>query len=298
MAVLGVVHLVWVPFGVPLLERFCASYRCHPAEVEHDLIIIFNGYQSREDLAPFLAALHGIAHTPLYFDQPNQDLHSYYQAAEHLPQEALCFVNSYSQILADGWLRKMYQALLLPNVGLVGATGSWQRAHQHPFYRSDFAGCYSNRGLLLRPVEYVHCLRGWVQFLYKRHVVRKSLAAKAASYPPFPNPHIRTTGFMIRRDLLLRLERGLLLDKEDTLNYESGYNSLTRQIQRMGLQALIVDKEGQTFAPEDWPRSETYRQGTQSHLMISDNRTGEYAEGDAIRRRELVNSSWGRKVRT
>ncbi len=109
---------------------------------------------------------------------------------------------------------------------------------------------------------------------------------------PFPNPHIRTNAFMVRRELYLSLDFGSLTSKASGNQIEAGPNGITRQIVLRGLAPLVVDRYGRTFASPDWPRSHTFRSGSQEALLVADNHTHNYAK--RFRREKPTYSSWGK----
>ena len=261
MSSVGVIYLVWVPLGLQPLESFLASYTRHPAAVPHEMIVIFNGHKTPAELAPFHECLSDFPHTPHLIEQPQQDIASYLDVARTSTREYLCFLNSYSELQAPGWLQKLYQPLEAPTVGLVGATGSWQ-SHQIvvPFWE----------------------LRTWLY--YRLHNRR---------WPAFPNPHIRSTGFMLARETMLRLSLPPIRTKKDAYHFESGFGSMTRQIQSWNLQTLLVDRYGTTFEPPDWAQTRTFRSGDQSQLLITDNRTREYQNADADAQYKMRRMAWG-----
>ena len=113
---------------------------------------------------------------------------------------------------------------------------------------------------------------------------------------PFPNPSIRTTGFCIRRNTWLALDPGPLKEKRDGNLFEAGPNSMTRQIEAMGLQPLVAGRDGTYFECKDWPSSRTFRSGDQENLLFADNRTQDYATGSLRRRRKLARLNWGEKA--
>ena len=126
MADVCVVHLVWAPLGPSALQRFVASYRARPAGAEHRLIVVWKGFGDSGPGADHLAALDGIAHEALHYDLPTLDLPAYGWCAETLDAAHLCFLNSESTVLADGWLGALLEPLRDPGVGATGATGSYE----------------------------------------------------------------------------------------------------------------------------------------------------------------------------
>ena len=111
---------------------------------------------------------------------------------------------------------------------------------------------------------------------------------------PYPNPHLRTNGFMIRRKHFLEMqpETGIT-DKMDAYMLEHGPASFTRRFASQGLKSLLVGKNGRGYEPAWWPKSETFRQGGQSNLLIADNRTQDFDESPLDEKRILYHLSWG-----
>jgi hypothetical protein len=115
-------------------------------------------------------------------------------------------------------------------------------------------------------------------------------------HPRFPNPHIRSNGFIVRRDLLLKLYPDLAPTKHAALAFESGSDSLSASISQMGHDLLLVNRNGDTFRPAEWPRSETYRLGQQENLLMSDNQSRAF---DNLSRAEKLTHmlvTWGEAV--
>lgn len=271
------VYLAWVPLGVERLTRFLVSYAANDCGLRHDLIVVYNGFATEADLVPFQNALAQTPHQTLVFPTPNQDIGSYFQAAERLPQRFLCFLNSYCVLCAPGWLAKMQDCLTqTERVGVVGATGSWEslRIHLPVWERSDRER-FRHAGLVLR-------LRNWIGFRRLHY-----------DFPTFPNAHLRTNAFLLERQTLLGLRQGRMRDKIDALRFESGRHSLTRQITAQGQRVLVVGRNSVGYDIPDWNRSGTFRQDDQDNLLVQDNRTEEYRVADRAKRSRLFARAWG-----
>ena len=308
----ALVHLVWGPLGTEPLRGFLGSYRRHPAGVEHELVVLLNGVTDAQ--RPQLEAeLAGVEHRLLVLEEPVQDLAAYAQAIALLPHERFCFLNSHSTILVDDWLAKLGDALDGPRAGLVGATGSWA----------------SNRSAVLNALFLPNAYRGVIP---ERQIARdelvgierelggecaatpssakRSLAgsvlATLRTFPPmpeqllrfegFPAHHLRTNAFMAERATLQLVRFPRIRRKMDAYVLESGHRSLTRQVQLLGLRALVVARDGAAFEPDAWPASCTLWQGDQEGLMIADNQTRMYTNGGIDRRRLLSAYAWGRQA--
>jgi hypothetical protein len=265
---IGLVHLVWAPLGPAPLREFLRSYHAHSAGVEHELVIALNGARaegageaSREAL---LAELAGTEHLLIDLEQPLLDLAAYDAAARRLAHARLCLVNSYSVVLADGWLGRLSEALDGQGIGIVGASGSWESQAEWLRGRANH----------------------WAYQLM-------TLGAARRDYRRFPNPHVRTTGFMIGREPLLEMGLEAVCDKRAAYLLESGHASITRRLRERGLRAVVVGRDGRAYDVEDWPESRTFRSGEQENLLIADKQTRDYERAAPRRRRRLCRDSWG-----
>jgi hypothetical protein len=265
---IGVVHLVWAPLGPGPLREFLRSYHAHPAGGEHELAIVLNGAAPHDDgdrsRETLLAELTGTEHTLIALERPMLDLAAYAEAARRLAHSRLCFLNSYSVVLLDGWLDHLSRALDEPGVGLAGASGSWES--QAEWLRGK--------------------ARHWAYQLMKLHSARRD-------YPRFPNPHIRTTAFMISREAILQMGLEDARDKRSAYLLESGRMSITRQVQERGLRAVVAGRDGCVYDVADWPRSNSYRSGGQDNLLVADNRTRDWQQASPRLRRRLARDAWG-----
>jgi len=111
----------------------------------------------------------------------------------------------------------------------------------------------------------------------------------------FPNIHVRTNAFMMRRaDFLATKPQDALTDKLGVYHLEHGPNSITRQTHKRGLQSLVVGSNGRGYSPAFWPISDTYRQGNQRNLLVRDNQTEVFRTASPSLRRLLFASAWGK----
>ena len=302
-----VLHLVWGPLGPQGLRDFLTSYREHDPGEDHELAIVLNGLDvgaprgsaSRQRL---LAELEGVEHRLIELERPVLDLVAYAQALRAVDNARVCILNSHSRIRRDGWLTALERAHDRPGVGIVGATGSWAGMRSYAQYHlrlpSPYRRVWQDRSATLRVFRELalerdgarqpHGLRGRVN-------TARTLLETAFYCPSFPSPHLRTNGIMADRELLVGLLPDRLGRKVHAHRLESGAGSITRQVRRRGLHALVIDSEGQAYEPEDWPDSETFWQGTQGGLLVADNQTDAYQRGDLDRRRVLSSFAWGER---
>lgn len=277
---------------------FIQSYRTHPAGVPHELALVFKGFRSEDETRPHLDLAGGLVSDVLHVGDEGFDLTAYFAAAGRLGRECYCFLNSFSEILADGWLGSLRAALGDPDVGLVGASGSWASIRSYARFNLGLGGPYAR----------VFPSRAATRALMAQHTARSSARNGSAPgklatlrevlhqlvfFEPFPCHHVRTNAFMLTGEACSRIRIGTLREKVDAYRFESGRASITRQVERIGLRAVLVGRDGRPHEVPEWPASRTFWQGGQENLLVADNQSREYERGDADLRRLLSRYAWG-----
>jgi hypothetical protein len=281
------------------------------------------------DRNAFLDELRDTPHRLIELERPVQDLPAYALAAQRLEHTRLCFLNSYSTILTAAWLAKLSEGLDRPQTGLVAASGSWaslcswvkytlflpspyrgllppKREAQAQFLaigaERDGARAHSDGAHTHNDSEHAHNdgeppspPRG-PSPLDRLRGIFPAVPEQLIRFEDFPAPHLRTNAFMVDRALFTSLRMGRIARKMDAYSLESGRNNLTRQVQRRGLRALVVARDGRTYDQEQWPQSRTFWQGEQEGLLIADNQTRFYSNGSPERRRLLAAFAWGQQA--
>jgi hypothetical protein len=317
LADIGVVYLYRFAEGERPARAFLDSYRIHPAGVVHDLHVVFKGFPDARALASARTIFAGLPINSIELDDTGYDVGSYFAAAKLVSNRRLAFFNTFTELLADDWLKNFDAALGLPEVGLVGATGSWQSLSS--YYEALIRlGWHEIRHRLNGPTEpaasppnakenqdrkangdarvfpgsqdrplTVQIGRGLYRLarfdLYLLYLYQ---------YGRFPNPHIRTNAFMIERERFLSLHTPPFDEKSGVYKFESGRRSMTKQILAQGLKPLVVDRTGKVYEISEWKSSSTFWNGRQSNLIAADNRTRNYAEGDKELRTWLQDNAW------
>jgi hypothetical protein len=272
MRTIRVVYLARAVNGVEPFERFLRSRRQFPAGLEHDFAVVLKGFKSDSDLEPYRKLIGESGAEALRVADYGFDLRAYFKAAQAFQNPQFCFFNSFVEILAEGWLQKLSSALAIPGVGLVGATGSCE---------SMYTNVLIQRSRTPHPP------------LFQRLWTPIRLLLCKACFDPFPNYHMRTNGFLLSRDLLLKIWPRRVLTKRGAYLFENGRNSLAKRVWKKGLDVLIVGKNGTAFKKEQWNRSATFRLGNQENLMIADNQTRQYDDADKETREHLTHVAWG-----
>lgn len=107
-------------------ERFLDSYMCNQAGCKHALYVILKGFENDSHLAKATNLFHCTAHKCVFLADDSYDLGAYIEWANMIEEELICVFNTTSEILSPNWLYKLAVNLLMPNVGMVGATGSYE----------------------------------------------------------------------------------------------------------------------------------------------------------------------------
>lgn len=295
----AVVHLVRQANGPQPLDTFLSSYEACPAGEQHELVLLLKGFASAQSAQPFLdrAAAHAPHH--LHVGDAGMDLTAYRAAAARLSHERVCFLNSFSEVRAPGWLGLLAGALEDGSAGAAGATGSWASLLAYELWqlglRRSYAGVLRGRRPVSRAMYEVAGvdppgdLRAWALTLLEatRH---------ARAMGPFPAPHLRTNGFLMDRRLFLTVCAPGHGSKTAMFAVESGRRSLTAQLEDQGRPPVVVDRHGAARPPARWPDAEIFWQGSQTDLLISDNQTRNYELASPRHREVLSRVAWGARA--
>ena len=307
--------------GEAPLRSFVESYRRHPAGIEHDLVVIYKGFDGPHDRLP-------VPHHGIEVSDAGLDIGAYLTAARQLPHRYVCFLNTFAEIAADGWLAALHRFASEPGVGVAGAMGSleslqttlklshkvrWLCNDAHVPYNEALdryfefvtaVACKRWRGVNLsmreRFIEQAKTV-GWrlrapgkdFEQRWKALIAPGGHFADYAKIPPFPNPHIRSNVFMVERERLLGLGYAAPATKIQACLFESGMDGMTARLRRSGLAAIVVGKDGRGFDLPEWTASNTYRLGGQANLLATDNQTRRMANLSPATRFTFARLAWG-----
>lgn len=263
-----VVYLARARNGLGPFEAFLKSYRLFPAGMEHELLVVFKGFGRPKDASPYLDRAQSLASKTLFMGDFGFDLRGYGLAANNFDHPYFCFFNSFSELLYPNWLFNLFQHITRPEVGLAGATGSWESMYSNALLAKDTS-------------------------LFNRVTRPLRLAACRIAFDPFPNYHIRTTGFIVGRDIARAVWPSHFFTKRSAYLFENGKSSLTKRILRMGLKTVVVGRDGVAYEKEDWARSGTFRSGDQENLWVADNQTRRCQSAELQARTQLHRLAWG-----
>ena len=279
----SVVYLAWLPFGIGYFKQFINSYLKYDAGYPHDLIIAFNGVaidhpDKKETYIEYLQN-NGIHNYKCLYFKAGQDVETYRKVAAALNSDYVLFFNTYTQVKASNWLR-FYIDNQSENIGIIGATGSYAsylRSINMKIKRDFFSDASMKKKF------------GYIKYILKLNLLFRYKFGK------YPNPHIRTTAFFIKRELFCDLYFKKPKNKTEAYFFENGTKGLTKQILNRGLHCIIIDKSGKSYPIEQWPNSFTFWQGNQENLLISDNQTLKFEQGSPELKKILCREAWDAK---
>lgn len=323
---LAVVYLARKAEGPEPPAQFLACYRKHEPGEPHELAVVFKGFETGDPELAALRRMFGEAiHRSIEIDNSGVDITAYLHAARILKHRELCFMNTFSEIEAEGWLSMLARHLRREEVGVVGATGSyeslrssmyllskvvWLCAAKHIPFDRTLAQSYNwllksqyepwlVRTKVERLLSRLPRRRNYEHFDrdYERHwetVIRPDAPIDwAKDFPNFPNPHIRSNCFMIERERLLDFGFSPLMEKMESCAFESGHRSMTMLARQNGQAALVVGKDGRGYDVDRWPESRTFRLADQANVIVTDNQVRMFNRLSLQERAVHVAMTWG-----
>ncbi len=286
MAETCVVHLVRAKNGLEPFRNFLDSYRAHPAGLTHALLIVFKGFRSSVQVLEYQKLLEAFPHQQLFVSDFGYDIRAYFLAVKANDYKYYCFLNSFSTILHDDWLLKMYRLISREDVGLVGATGSYESPYSNVIEKIGPKAEVNLFGFKIR-------VPGLVRLVYEMTVRKVEQFVYGLRFDPFPNGHVRTNAFMVSSEMMQAIKAPTIITKMDAHRFECGKSSLTKQVLKTGKKALVVGKDGVGYDVDAWFTSRTFKIGSQENLLISDNQTRYFELSDSRQKSILTMRAWG-----
>jgi len=218
------------------------------------------------------------------------DIGTHYYVASHFKCEVIVFMTATSRANVKNWDSFLLKKFREPDVGVVGCMQSSESLKSSymeiltVMIKMKFHITLNKRDLLIlnargmtlkkRKIQFsdnritkllVNLITFLTLYFYKKEEPFRFLH----HFPDFPNPHLRTTGFAIRRELFLSVFTESPKDKGDAFNYESGYGSLTRRCTTLGWKLLVVNMRGHYYNLED-TNTQTLFRYTKGDSIVTD----------------------------
>ena len=104
----------------------------------------------------------------------------------------------------------------------------------------------------------------------------------------FPNPHIRTNGFLVERRAFLDVSDRRFKSKIECYDFESGPGNMASR-----MSGVVVGTNGTAYRLNELKESKTFRLDNQENLLFSDNQTRHYDAAPPEERKRLRELAWG-----
>lgn len=267
--------------GLLSAKEFFKAYVDYPPGCKHELIVIAKGWKKSAELKEIttLAKTHNarIVHLP----DDGFDWAAYWRVALLLKHDWLFFMNTHSRPLRKNWLNYFNQVAKVygKNIGAIGATASYQ----------SLASSINSPFIVARikhPLFRLLC-KTLTPFVY---------SILSYYFPRFPNPHLRSNAFMIRREVFINFsaQHHIPRCKFDAFWLESGSRGLTNFLIKQGLKPLVAGADGKYYEQDQWPQSGTFRVPGQPNLLIADNQTTNYELATQNDQKQIEKNTWGK----
>ena len=230
------------------LKNFKNNYLNYNAGLEHELLICFKLIK-QDEIKIITNKLEGLKY--IQFIDPVQkndfDFGSYKRVSEKYSLRDILFLNGHSYPVSENWLKKLMK--YKRENTLIGTSASYESI--------------ANSIKLKKKYKFI-------SYFLKLYRFKKN-------FFKFPNPHIRTSSFLIKGKLFLDfIKNKKINNKEDAWKIESGKESLTNYFKKKNYDIFVVNSDGKKYFENEWKLSETYNYRNQSKSIISDKHTRKY----------------------
>ncbi len=280
--------------GLASATAFLTSYAAHPAGAPHDLIVIAKGWtgdgmDGADGHAALVEKVQAAGGTVVDLPDDGFDWGAYMRIGAQIEHEWICCLNTHSRIQATDWLAKLQRAADQPGIGAAGATAS-------------YGTILPTFGFILPVIRDVYAEEGLPKAMfvasYQCVLMPYQWLKNVGKLPAFPNPHLRSNAFCIRRTTFLQFaaQSEMPMTKRAAFFLESGPKGMTRFLASRGLRAVAVGANGTAYEQKDWAQSGTFWSPKHANLLISDNQTRKYDDVSWWRQRHRERNAWGQPI--
>lgn len=200
--------------GIKAVDFFLESYRVHPAGARHTLYFLAKGWETLPDYKYLQTrALHAGAHL-IELPDDGYDWGAYMRTLDIIEEDWVCCLNTHSRILSEGWLDALLSAASNTRCGYAGCTGSWSTmAPSFSIWQRTSRCLWKGENSYLAPLK-----TGFVTMQTLLNIDR------LRDFPSFPNPHLRSNAFLLKRSHFIDFCRDKAIPKTklDAWKLESG----------------------------------------------------------------------------
>lgn len=251
----------YVPFETFLI--FVNNYKKYSSDYKHKLIVCFKNLDLKE-IRKYTKKLLGINYIK-FVDKVkinDFDIGSYKRIATKYRNAILIFLSGHSYPIVKNWIKILMKHYKEDRI--IVPTASYESMRDLPF----------------------NLRNNLIKNLYQKLIFFNNFLG-------FPNPHFRTSSFVISANNFLKYPFKKITTKNDTHLMESGKNNMYQFYKKLRVETFVVNSDGKKFNEKNWKKSKTYASGNQKKLIISDNRTRKFEKlkGNFKQRKSLL--VWG-----
>ena len=249
------------------LKRFLHNFKKNKPGYPHELFICFkllkkSERKEREKL---------LKNYKIFYDKEQINDHEWgtlKRLCMSKKNRKIFWMNDHSYPVKKNWLKKIMN---YDNKNIfIGTSGSFSSHFSNSFYRH-------------KNDSYLKAILKIIFFLF--------------SVPIFPNPHIRTTGFLINsNDFIEFMKLKWVRTKLQSFLIESGNYSLTNFFKRKNYDIFVVNKDGKKFNLSSMKKSCTFAYRNQNKFLISDNQIRAYLKLSAKQKIKRTEQVWGKNI--
>ena len=247
------------------LINFKTNYLNYKSGYDHDLIISYK-LINKAKIKDLNEKLYNINYQ-VFIDPVTKndfDFGTYKRISEKFMERDILFINSHSYPICDDWLKKLMK--YKEERTLIGTSASNE-------------SLYSSIKLKRKYKIFSYLLR---KYRFKKNFLR------------FPNPHIRTSSFLIKGKYLFNyIQKIKISNKEDTWKIESGFNGLTNYLKKNDFNIYVVNSDGEKYTEKNWKFSRTYNFLNQNKSIISDKHTRKFLLLNSVDQKTAQTKIWG-----
>lgn len=247
------------------LINFKTNYLKNEADYPHELLICFK-LLSNDRIQELKQKIIDLKYK-IFIDpeiKNDFDFGSYKRIAIKYPGREILFLNSHSYPICNKWLKKLMKY----------------------YDKNTLIGTSASNESIISSIRLKKKYKFISYFLKILNYKRK--------FKSFPNPHIRTSSFLINSNKFLDfMNDKLIKSKEDTWAIESGINGLTNYFRKRNLNIFVVNSDGTKFSENNWKLSETFNYLNQSKSIISDKHSRKYLSSSNDEKCIFELKTWG-----
>lgn len=252
---------------IKCLKTFLVNFKKNKPGYPYELIICFKLLKKKERIQREKL----LKNYKIFYDKEHANDHEWGTLKRLCilkKNREIFWMNDHSYPVQKNWLKKIMNHYN-KNV-FIGTSGSFSSHFSNSFYRH-------------KSDNYLKAIIKIIFFFF--------------SVPNFPNPHIRTTGFLINsNDFIEFMKLKWVRTKLQSFLIESGNYSLTNFFKRKNYDIFVVNKDGNKFNLNSMKKSYTFAHKNQNKFLISDNQIRTYSKLSAKEKIKRTKQVWGKDI--